>query len=174
MRGRDCLSGFVKEKRFKTRSEAGTLAMGERVAEMLLPAPKMIVLRGDLGAGKTTLVKGIAAALGPAGRRPPPRVTGRGAALGAAEMEDVTSPTFTLVHEYRGPKVRVFHLDLYRLETERELLSLGLDEMAEETDALMLVEWGEKFPSVVERSDGEIAIEHAGGDERLFLVRLKG
>jgi tRNA threonylcarbamoyladenosine biosynthesis protein TsaE len=155
MRGRDCLSGFVKEKRFKTRSEAGTLAMGERVAEMLLPAPKMIVLRGDLGAGKTTLVKGIAAA------------------LGAAETDDVTSPTFTLVHEYAGRKVRLFHLDLYRLETERELLTLGLEEMAEEPDALVLVEWGEKFPSVVARADGEIAIEHGGGDERLFYVRVK-
>jgi len=144
----------VKEKRFKTRSEAGTLAMGERVAEMLLPAPKMIVLRGDLGAGKTTLVKGIAAA------------------LGAAEAEDVTSPTFTLVHEYVGPKVKLYHLDLYRLETERELLTLGLEEMAEESDALVLVEWGEKFASVVARADGEISIEHVGGDERLFLVRV--
>jgi tRNA threonylcarbamoyladenosine biosynthesis protein TsaE len=150
------VSEFLREKRFKTRSVAGTLAMGERVVEMLSPVPKLIVLRGDLGTGKTTLVKGIAAA------------------LGAAEAEDVTSPTFTLVHEYRGPKVRLFHLDLYRLETERELLTLGLDEMAEEPDALVLVEWGEKFSSVVARSDGEIAIEHAGGDERLFLVRLKG
>jgi tRNA threonylcarbamoyladenosine biosynthesis protein TsaE len=146
----------MKEKRFKTRSEAGTLAMGERVAEMLLPAPKLIVLRGDLGAGKTTLVKGVAAA------------------LGAAEAADVTSPTFTLVHEYVGPKVRLYHLDLYRLETERELLTLGLEEMADAADALVLVEWGEKFPSVVERSDGEIAIEHAGGDERVFVVRVKG
>ncbi len=145
---------FLKEKRFKTRSEAGTLAMGERVTEMLLPAPKMVVLRGDLGAGKTTLVKGIAAA------------------LGAAEAEDVTSPTFTLVHEYVGPKVKLYHLDLYRLETERELLTLGLEEMAEEPDALVLVEWGEKFSSVVERADGEISIEQAGGDERLFLVRV--
>jgi tRNA threonylcarbamoyladenosine biosynthesis protein TsaE len=150
------VSEFLREKRFKTRSEAGTLAMGERVLEMLSPVPKLIVLRGDLGTGKTTLAKGIAVA------------------LGAAEPEDVTSPTFTLVHEYRGPKVRLFHLDLYRLETERELLTLGLDEMVEEPDALVLVEWGEKFPSVVERADGEIAIEHAGGDERLFLVRLKG
>jgi tRNA threonylcarbamoyladenosine biosynthesis protein TsaE len=150
------VSEFLREKRFKTRSVAGTLAMGERVVEMLSPAPKLIVLRGDLGTGKTTLVKGIAVA------------------LGAADAEDVTSPTFTLVHEYRGPKVRLFHLDLYRLETERELLTLGLDEMAEEPDALVLVEWGEKFPSVVARADGEIAIEHAGGDERLFLVRLKG
>ncbi len=145
----------MKEKRFRTRSEAGTLAMGERVAEMLLPAPKLIVLRGDLGAGKTTLVKGIAVA------------------LGAAEAEDVTSPTFTLVHEYVGEKVRLYHLDLYRLETERELLTLGLEEMAEQPDALVLVEWGEKFPRVVERADGEILIEHAGGDERMFYLRVK-
>lgn len=144
----------MKEKRFKTRSEAGTLAMGERVAEMLLPAPKLIVLRGDLGTGKTTLVKGVAAA------------------LGAAEAEDVTSPTFTLVHEYVGQKVRLYHLDLYRLETERELSTIGLEEMAEQPDALVLVEWGEKFPSVMARADGEIAIEHAGADERLFLVRV--
>lgn len=143
------------EKRFKTRSEAGTLAMGERVSEMLLPAPKLIVLRGDLGTGKTTLVKGIAAA------------------LGAAEASEVTSPTFTLVHEYVGANVRLYHLDLYRLETERELLTLGLEEMADASDALVLVEWGEKFPSVMGRADGEIAIEHAGGDERLFLVRLR-
>lgn len=146
----------MREKRFKTRSEVGTLAMGERVAEMLLPAPKLIVLRGELGAGKTTLVKGIAAA------------------LGAADASEVTSPTFTLVHEYAGTKVRLYHLDLYRLETERELMTLGLDEMADEPDALVLVEWGEKFPSVVARADGEIFIEHAGGDERMFLVRTKG
>jgi tRNA threonylcarbamoyladenosine biosynthesis protein TsaE len=69
--------------------------------------------------------------------------------------------------------VRLFHLDLYRLETERELLTLGLDEMVELPDALVLVEWGEKFPSVVERADGEILIEHAGGDERMFNLRLK-
>jgi tRNA threonylcarbamoyladenosine biosynthesis protein TsaE len=146
----------MREKRFKTRSEAGTLAMGERVAEMLLPAPKLIVLRGELGAGKTTLVKGIVVA------------------LGAAEASDVTSPTFTLVHEYAGAKVRLYHLDLYRLESERELMTLGLEEIADEPDALVLVEWGEKFPSVVARADGEIFIEHAGGDERMFLVRTKG
>jgi tRNA threonylcarbamoyladenosine biosynthesis protein TsaE len=146
----------MREKRFKTRSEVGTLAMGERVAEMLLPAPKLIVLRGELGAGKTTLVKGIAAA------------------LGAADASEVTSPTFTLVHEYVGAKVRLYHLDLYRLGTERELMTLGLEEMVDEPDALVLVEWGEKFPSVVARADGEIFIEHAGGDERMFLVRTKG
>ena len=129
--------------------------MGERVSEMLLPTPKLVVLRGELGAGKTTLVKGIAAA------------------LGAAQAEDVTSPTFTLVHEYTGPSVRIYHLDLYRLETERELLTLGLDEMTDASDALVLVEWGEKFPSITGRADGEITIEHAGGGERMFYVRVK-
>ena len=96
----DLRAARMKEKRLQTRCEEGTLAMGERMAEMLRPAPMLIVLRGDLGAGKTTLVKGVAAA------------------LGAAEASDVTSPTFTLLHEYVGPKVRLYHLDLYRLETE--------------------------------------------------------
>ena len=150
------MSGFVREKRFRTRSVEGTLALGERIAEMLLPAPKLIVLRGEVGAGKTTLVKGIAAA------------------WGAASVEDVTSPTFTLVHEYVGPKVRVFHLDLYRLETEKELATLGMEEMIEEQDALVLVEWGERFESVVSRADGEIAMEHGEGDERGMIVRWRG
>jgi tRNA threonylcarbamoyladenosine biosynthesis protein TsaE len=144
------------ERRFKTRSVPGTLAIAERIAETLMPTPRLVILRGDLGAGKTTLVKGIAAT------------------LAAAAPEDVTSPTFTLVHEYQGPKVRVYHLDLYRLETERELATLGLDEMLDAPDAannLILVEWGEKFPSVLTRATGEVAIENLGGDERLFLTR---
>jgi len=144
---------FSREKRFRTRSVEGTLALGERIAEILLPAPKLVVLRGEVGAGKTTLVKGIAAA------------------LGAASEEDVTSPTFTLVHEYTGPKVRVYHLDLYRLETERELETLGIDEMAAEPDALVLVEWGERFESIVSRMDAEIAMEHGEGNERAMMVR---
>jgi len=147
------VKAFSREKRFKTRSVEGTLALGERIAEILLPAPKLVVLRGEVGAGKTTLVKGIAAA------------------LGAADEEDVTSPTFTLVHEYAGPKVRVYHLDLYRLETERELATLGIDEMAEEPDALVLVEWGERFESIVSRMDAEIAMEHGEGNERSMMVR---
>jgi tRNA threonylcarbamoyladenosine biosynthesis protein TsaE len=142
------------ERRFKTRSVGGTLAIGENVADLMLPAPKLVMLRGELGAGKTTLVKGIAGA------------------LGAAESEEVTSPTFTLVHAYQGRTIRLYHLDLYRLETEKELLTLGMDEMAAEPDALVLVEWGEKFPSIVAHADGEILIEHADGDERMFYVRM--
>ena len=145
---------WTREKRLRSRSENGTLALGELMTE-LLQAPKLVVLRGELGAGKTTLVRGIAAALG-------------------ASDADVASPTFTLVHEYRGRKVRLFHLDLYRLETERELESVGLWELTDASDALVLVEWGDKFPSVVGRADAEIAIEQGEAEhERLFLVRWR-
>ena len=114
----------------------------------------VIALNGELGAGKTQFVRGLARGLGSPAR--------------------VHSPTFTLANEYGGGRLKLFHLDLYRLETERELLTLGLDEMAELPDALVLVEWGEKFPSVMARADGEILIEHAGGDERMFYLRVKG
>ncbi len=151
---RERLKEFTREKRFKTRSVAGTLAIAGTIAEML-SAPRMIVLRGELGAGKTTLVKGWLES------------------LGAAKAEEVTSPTFTLVHEYAAAKGKVYHLDLYRLETERELAALGLEEMADELGSLVLVEWGEKFPSVMERADAEVAMTHLEGDERSLWVRWR-
>jgi tRNA threonylcarbamoyladenosine biosynthesis protein TsaE len=146
---------FTREKRLRTRSVAGTLALGEMMSE-LLAAPKLVVLRGDLGTGKTTLVKGIAAA------------------LGAASAEDVTSPTFTLVHEYKGRKVRLFHLDLYRLESEHEVEGLGLWEMADAPDALVIVEWGDKFESIMGRADAEVAMSVGENEtERLLRVRWR-
>jgi tRNA threonylcarbamoyladenosine biosynthesis protein TsaE len=149
------LREWTREKRLRTRSVGGTLALGEMLTEML-PAPKLVVLRGELGAGKTTLVKGMAAA------------------LGAADAEDVASPTFTLAHEYRGRKVRLFHLDLYRLETEQEVEGLGLWEMADAPDALVLVEWGDKFARVLLRADAEIAMEQGEVEnERLIVVRWR-
>ena len=149
------MPAFNRERRLRTRSVGGTLALGQTLAE-LLPAPKLIVLRGDLGAGKTTLVKGIVAA------------------LGAAEPEEVLSPTFTLIHEYRGARVKVFHLDLYRLAGERELDELGWAEMADAPQALVLVEWGDRFPSVMARADGEIQIGPGDTEnERLLLVRWR-
>ena len=145
---------WTREKRLRTRSESGTLALGEMLTE-LLRAPKLVVLRGDLGMGKTTLVKGMAAALG-------------------AEAAEVTSPTFTLVHEYQGRKTRLVHLDLYRLESEREIESLGLWEMAEAPDVLVMVEWGDRFPSVMERADAEIAITQGEVEnERLLHVQWR-
>jgi tRNA threonylcarbamoyladenosine biosynthesis protein TsaE len=143
----------MRERRFRTRSVEGTLALGERIAELLTP-PMLVILRGEVGAGKTTLVKGIAAA------------------LGAAAEDDVTSPTFTIVHEYEGTKVRLFHLDLYRLETEEQIAVLGLDEMAAYDNALVLVEWGDRFESIVKRADGEIYMEHGENDDRGLIVRV--
>jgi tRNA threonylcarbamoyladenosine biosynthesis protein TsaE len=145
----------MREKRFRTRSVEGTLALGETLAEMLRP-PMLVILRGEVGAGKTTLVKGIAAA------------------LGAAVEEDVTSPTFTLVHEYEIERVHLFHLDLYRLETEEQIAVLGLEEMLAEPNALVLVEWGERFESVLKLASGEIFMEQGDGDMRGLLVRWNG
>ncbi len=145
----------MREKRFRTRSVEGTLALGETLAEMLRP-PMLVILRGEVGAGKTTLVKGIAAA------------------LGAAVEEDVTSPTFTLVHEYESEKVHLFHLDLYRLETEEQIAVLGLEEMLAEPNALVLVEWGERFESVLKLASGEIFMEQGDGDMRGLVVRWNG
>jgi len=145
---------WTREKRLRTRSEAGTLALGELMTE-LLSAPKLVVLRGELGMGKTTLVKGMAAALG-------------------ASADEVTSPTFTLVHEYVGRKTRLVHLDLYRLESERELEGIGLWEFADRPDALVMVEWGDRFASVMERADAEISMTHGEVEnERLLHVRWR-
>ena len=143
-------------REFETKSAAGTVAVGRKLAELLTP-PRLLILRGDLGAGKTTLVKGIADA------------------LGAAEPEEVTSPTFTLVHEYSGSlagkPVKLLHLDLYRLDAERQLDSLGIEEMRT-PDAILLVEWGEKFKSIRKHADGEIVVTSAGGDARKITVTL--
>jgi tRNA threonylcarbamoyladenosine biosynthesis protein TsaE len=148
------MKAWTREKRLRTRSENGTLTLGEMMTE-LLRAPKLVVLRGDLGMGKTTLVRGMAAALG-------------------VPVEDVSSPTFTLVHEYRGRKTRLIHLDLYRLEEEQEIEGVGLWEMADAPDALVLVEWGDKFESVMERADAEISIAQGEVEnERLLFVQWR-
>ena len=146
---------------FVTHSSAETIAVGRKLTALLAP-PKFLILHGDLGAGKTTLVKGIAEA------------------LDAAESDEVTSPTFTLVHEYEGTldrhgvrkPVRLYHLDLYRIESERQLETLGLDDLQTE-DSIVLVEWGEKFPSVVKRSQGEIVMTMLDGDARRIVLKMK-
>jgi tRNA threonylcarbamoyladenosine biosynthesis protein TsaE len=88
----------------------------------------------------------------------------------AAKAEDVTSPTFTLIHEYRGPEVTLFHIDLYRIDTQRELDTLALDDLMA-PQSILLIEWGEKFERFAKERDVEIAIEHKGGDERLVLLQ---
>jgi len=134
---------------FLTGTEEETVALGERLARDL-PSRAAVLLIGNLGAGKTTLAKGI--------------VKG----LGAAEPDEVSSPTFTLIHEYGDP-VRVYHIDLYRLEHPAELDALGLDEIFER-QAVCLVEWGERFPDRMPSPRFEIRLETLDGDRRRITL----
>jgi tRNA threonylcarbamoyladenosine biosynthesis protein TsaE len=133
----------------RTKSEEETIAAGEELARTLRP-PATVLLIGDLGAGKTTLAKGI--------------VKG----LGAAPPEDVSSPTFTLIHEY-GESPKVYHIDLYRIDAPRELESLGLDELLER-DAVVVVEWGERFPHFWPTDRIEVRLETLENGEREIRV----
>jgi tRNA threonylcarbamoyladenosine biosynthesis protein TsaE len=133
-----------------THSAEETIAFGRTLAELLAP-PKLVLLRGELGAGKTTLVKGIAAG------------------FEAAEEEDVTSPTFTLVHEYRGPRANLYHIDLYRVDTPRELETLALEDLRSE-DSVLLIEWGEKFPRLLRERDVEISLERQSETGRKITI----
>src|SRR4051812_19785424 len=135
---------------FTTNSPEETIALGRELASVLVP-PKIVVLQGDLGAGKTTLVKGIAEG------------------FHAASHDDVTSPTFTLIHEYRGPTVSLYHIDLYRIDTPRELETLGLDDLMTDKSVL-LIEWGEKFPRLQKERDVDIAIKRISENERKITV----
>lgn len=137
---------------YVSHSAAETVEIGKKLAAKLaLPGPRIVLLRGDLGAGKTTMVKGFAEA------------------FQAAAQEDVTSPTFTLIHEYRAPQVNLYHIDLYRIDTQRELDTLALDDLLE-PNHILLIEWGEKFERFRKGRDVEVAIEHRGGDERRVVV----
>ncbi|MCU1261797.1 MAG: hypothetical protein JWO80_4682 [Bryobacterales bacterium] len=130
---------------FRTQSEDETIALGRRLAVEL---PRGVVLLiGNLGAGKTTLSKGI--------------ISG----LNAAAVDEVSSPTFTLIHDYG----RVFHIDLYRLETESEVESLGLDDLFDGAE-LVLIEWGERFPALMPEKRAEIRLRALGEDEREITV----
>lgn len=137
--------------RFETTSDEETRRLGIELAR-LLPARAVVLLIGELGAGKTTLAQGI--------------VEGRG----AARAEDVSSPTFTLIHEYGDP-VRVYHIDLYRLDTAEEVRRLGLEDLFDQP-ALVLIEWGERFPELLPPNRAEIRLAHAGPDRRVIDFQM--
>jgi len=139
-------------KTFTTHSAEETTDLGRKLSAGIKPG-SVVLLRGDLGAGKTTLVKGIAEG------------------FHAAEAEDVTSPTFTLIHEYRSPQVTLFHIDLYRIDTQRELDTLALDDLMT-PQSILLIEWGEKFERFAKERDTEIVIEYLGEDERRIKIRI--
>jgi len=137
-------------REFITHSAEETTELGRRLAAELAP-PRLVVLSGDLGAGKTTLIKGIAEG------------------FQAASQENVTSPTFTLIHEYRGADVNLYHVDLYRVDTQRELDTLALDDLLDE-ESVVLIEWGEKFARFLRERDVEITIERLGENDRRIKV----
>jgi tRNA threonylcarbamoyladenosine biosynthesis protein TsaE len=133
----------------RTSSEEETIALGRKLAEKLI-RPATVLLIGDLGAGKTTLAKGI--------------VEG----VGAATQEEVSSPTFTLIHEYGND---VYHIDLYRLETPAQIATLGLEELLER-NAIVLVEWGERFPGAWPEQRVEVRIRPVGAYREFSITGL--
>ena len=151
----------MKSRIFHTNSEEETIALGKTIAAQL-PAKTVVLLIGNLGAGKTTLAKGV--------------VQG----LGAAHPEDVSSPTFTLIHEYvPGPPLRnrdhegaasVYHIDLYRLDTPAQVATLGLDEIFDRP-AIVLIEWGERFPELMPAERIEIRLRADGENSREIELR---
>jgi tRNA threonylcarbamoyladenosine biosynthesis protein TsaE len=138
----------VKSRIFHTQSEEETIAAGEKLAAEL-PPKAVVLLIGNLGAGKTTLAKGI--------------VKG----LGAAQPDEVSSPTFTLIHEY-SPSV--YHIDLYRLDREDQVETLGLEEILDRT-AVVLIEWGERFPRLIPEERIEIRLRATEENSREIEVR---
>ncbi len=134
---------------FSTAGPQETAALGRRFAADARPGD-VWALAGDLGAGKTHFVQGIADGLGAAG--------------------PVTSPTFTLVHEYHGGRLPVFHFDFYRLESASEVLALGWEEYIDEGGGLTLVEWADKFPAILPPGTRWWRFEIGGGDVRRIVA----
>ena len=130
-----------------TQSEDETAAIGRELAATL-SAGDVLLLYGDLGAGKTALVRGLAEGLG-------------------VDRSEVSSPTFTLIQEYRGGRLTLFHVDLYRIDDPREFDELGLDEIAE--DGVLAIEWADKYPRPPARAV-RVSIAHAGESERSVTV----
>lgn len=138
-----------RNREFLTHSSDETIARGREIGASL-KAPVLILLSGELGAGKTTLTKGI--------------VTG----LGTAREEDVTSPTFTLVHKYQG-NIRVYHVDLYRISGFHDLETLGLEDLFSE-QAIVIVEWPDRLTLRTDWPVLRINLEHVSDDERCIRV----
>lgn len=139
----------MRTRIFITRSEEETIALAAELAREWTP-PRCVLLIGCLGAGKTTFAKGVAEG------------------LSAAPADEISSPTFALIHEHGGGLL--YHVDLYRLDTEAEVASLGLDEILARK-AVVLLEWAERFPRLLPEERIEVRIEPRGGDERFLEVR---
>ncbi len=137
----------------RTRTEEETIELGRRIGRSL-GQRAVVLLIGELGAGKTTIAKGI--------------IQG----LGAAEPDDVASPTYTLIHEF-GERPKVYHIDLYRLERADEVVALGLDDLLGQ-EAIVLVEWGERFPDLWPPNHIEIHLSWLDESAREIRVQRPG
>jgi tRNA threonylcarbamoyladenosine biosynthesis protein TsaE len=138
-----------ESEEFFSRSPEETVEIGRKLAAQLT-APVLLLLSGDLGAGKTTITKGI--------------ISG----LGAAREEDVTSPTFTLVHVFHN-HVKVYHVDLYRIDGFRDLETLGLEDLFVDP-AIVIIEWSERFQLRTDWPQIVLRLEHAEGDARRITI----
>jgi tRNA threonylcarbamoyladenosine biosynthesis protein TsaE len=139
------LEGQIKT--LLTHSERETGAVGREMGPRLSPG-SVVLLFGDLGAGKTAFVRGLAEGLG-------------------ARPDDVSSPTFTIMQEYRGGRLPLFHVDLYRLDDPREVDDLGLDEIA--AGGVLAIEWAEKLPQPVADAI-TVRLEYSGADARTISI----
>ena len=137
---------MARPETFTTHSERDTFALGETVAATLQPGT-FVMLHGDLGAGKTAFVRGLAAGLG-------------------ANPDEVSSPTFVLIQHYKG-RTPLVHVDLYRLETGAAIDDLGLEELA--SGAVVAVEWAERLPRPMEESV-TVKIADLGNDSRRITI----
>ncbi len=137
----------MASRTLQTHTEEETIALGRELAREL---GGVVLLIGNLGAGKTTLTKGI--------------VEGRG----VVAADEVSSPTFTLIHQY-GNEDPIFHIDLYRLDEERQVETLGLDELLA-SGSLVLLEWAERFPALLPAERTEIRITAADDDTRTIQI----
>jgi tRNA threonylcarbamoyladenosine biosynthesis protein TsaE len=140
----------VANREVLTHSSEETVEQGRQIGAVLKP-PVLILLSGDLGAGKTTLTKGIAAG------------------LGAAREDEVTSPTFTLVHRYEG-STRVYHVDLYRIDGFHDLETLGLEDIFSE-NAVVIVEWPDRLKLRTGWPTMEIQLEHIAEETRRIVIK---
>jgi tRNA threonylcarbamoyladenosine biosynthesis protein TsaE len=146
----------VAEREIQSNSSDETISIGREIGASLA-APVLILLTGELGAGKTTLTKGIASG------------------AGAAQEEEITSPTFTLIHKYTdgaksAKRPAVYHIDLYRIESRPDLETLGLDDIFNER-VIVIVEWPERLILPTNWPMVQIKLEHVAEDVRKITIR---
>ena len=132
-----------------TKTAEETMELGRKLGELLEPG-NVVALTGDLGAGKTTLTKGVA--------------------VGMGIKDDIHSPTFTLIHEHHGNKI-LYHIDLYRLESELDVESLGIEEYIH-SNAITFIEWAERMQSLLPKQRLDINISLEKDDSRVFTFSL--